>query len=105
MLVVGTNTSCKQRVSDEENAYVLTRLANYRDRMCACTDSGCAASVQAELSQWSAELGDRAARPTAAAGKQLAKLATQYGECLTKILVPTEPAVTDAAVAHPDVDK
>jgi len=95
LLVAITSASCKQRVSDDDSAFVLARLADYRDRMCACRDVPCAESVQADLSRWSAALGDKGADPTRAQATQLAELATAYGTCLTKILVPPADASVD----------
>jgi len=97
VVVTSTSTSCKRHVSEEDQASVLATLSSYRDRMCACMDAPCAQSVQAELSSWSAQLGDQGARPTEQQAKQLAELATQYGACLTKILVPASPSGADAA--------
>ncbi len=95
--VAATGASCKQRVDDEDHAFVLARLRDYRYQMCAGNDAPCAVRVQTALTRWSASLGDGAAHPTEAQAKQLAELATQYGACLTKILVP-EPPVTAPAV-------
>jgi len=76
---------CKKKGAAE----AMGKMNDFRDKMCACKDKGCADKVNDDYTKWMQDMAKNASGEKATAtneedAKKMADAATKYQECYTK---------------------
>jgi hypothetical protein len=86
----------REKDSSKAAQEAVAKMGQFADAMCKCKDRACADKVQEELMRWATEMArtadgkDEAPDPDLA--KQASEIMTRYTECMTKIMIATQPA-------------
>jgi hypothetical protein len=82
-------------------AEAIAKTAEFKDKMCACKDKGCADQVSQEMTRWGAEhsKGGEAAKVSDDDQKKLASITEAMTRCMTKIMTDSVAAATGSAAA------
>ncbi|CAN5917130.1 hypothetical protein BH11MYX2_BH11MYX2_28410 [soil metagenome] len=80
----GSSTPAK-----DERDEMLTKMSEFTDRVCACTDAACASKVSDELQQWTVDFANKTAAskalPTAEQLKKVEELQGKFVGCVQKL--------------------
>lgn len=67
----------------------LAKMTEFKDKMCACKDKGCADKVNDEMMKWGQEQAKNAGEKSAATdgeeAKKIAAVSEEFSKCLTKV--------------------
>ncbi|HEY4180551.1 MAG TPA: hypothetical protein VGM90_27090 [Kofleriaceae bacterium] len=90
---------------------MIAKVAEYKDRICACKDKDCATKVNDDYTKWGTEMTSKMAsdkggvRPDEDTDKKLTEYAMAYSDCMTSAMsagsappadtAPTPPVATD----------
>lgn len=75
-------------------ACAIQTLDVFKNRMCACQDKACADKVNTDMTTWGQAIANdpaMQAKPTEEEARRATEIATQYGECMTKLLGAEPP--------------
>ncbi len=79
----------------------IAKLAELKDKMCACKDHACTARVSEEMTRWGQEIakagGDKEARRSPEDMKQMRQVTEDLIRCETKIVTDAAHVVTSTA--------
>ena len=96
-----TSFGCKKDGGGAGEA--MATMAEYKDKMCACKDAGCAKKVTDDMTKWSQEQAGKTKEPikmSDADQKKSNEIAIAMGECMQKAMgggmaAPAAPAAPD----------
>lgn len=71
-------------------AQQIAQLGQFRNEMCACQDAACAQQVSEQMTRWSQQAAP--AKPTDDEARQMAEIARQLTDCMTRAMGATQPA-------------
>ena len=94
---------CKKKGGDGGAGNAMAKMAEFKDRMCACKDPECARKVSDEMTAWNqtqAGVQKEPANMTEADKKKATEIGTELGECMQKALRAGAPA-TGSATTEP----
>lgn len=94
-LALVSAAGCKKKEAGGAGADAMAKMAELRDKMCACKDPDCAKKVSDEMTVWSQEAAakGKSVKMTEADQKKATELGVAMGECMQKAMtVATPPA-------------
>src|SRR5262249_35272780 len=71
---------------------LVAKYTEFKDRMCACKDKGCADKVNDDMRNWTQANGDKEGKASEEDAKKMAAVSDELNKCMQKIM-------TDAAGA------
>ena len=96
-------TACPHK-SSNDSAAALSKMGEFKDKMCACKTPACATDVTNEMATWSQamtkEHGDKAPAMSAEETKKFTAISQELAKCsadAAKVAVPTPEAPTPVA--------
>lgn len=79
-----------------KTAEMMAKMTEFKDQMCACTDSACGTKVSDAMGQWNQEMAkdmQNSQKMSEEDTKKATEIATKFGECMQKVMTPaTAPA-------------
>jgi hypothetical protein len=87
-------SGCKKKPADGGAGDAMAKLAELRDKMCACKDPDCAKKVSDEMTAWTQAQAKTQKEPpkmSEADQKKAADLGIAMGECMQKAMTVTPP--------------
>jgi hypothetical protein len=86
-----TMGACKKKGGGDAGE-AMTKVAEFKDKMCGCKDKDCATKVNDDYTKWGTEMASKmasnkdTAKPDEAMAKKMTEVAMAYGECMTKAM-------------------
>jgi hypothetical protein len=84
---------CKKKGAGE----AIAKMAEFKDKMCACKDKACTEKVSEDMTKWSQEAakagGDKEAKVTEDDAKKMAVVTEEMTKCMTKIMTEAAGAM------------
>jgi hypothetical protein len=82
---------CKKKATTSGSAEVVTKMTEFKDKMCACKDAACAKTVNDEMTKWNQEQQTKnkdGVKLSEADQKTATEIGTAMGDCMQKASAP-----------------